>query len=188
MWTYRFGRRTDRTRMQWLQRVQSAEGQVFVHPHSARRRLFIFWARSPLCFFVLSPGSVYHVWSVSRGQLLLSPGSVYHCWGVSWGQLVGVGYVWVTSKRPVPCPAGDLPCPVLSFAAEPRSVVALEARIWDVHRFRSVQSRGRTALASVFFSACWASSLRTVCTAAVHKEACLDSMAVHTYSGIAPHT
>ena len=45
-------------------------GHSSFHPHSAPRRLFIFWTRSPPCFSL------------------------------------GVGYVWLTSKRPVPFPAG----------------------------------------------------------------------------------
>ena len=42
-------------------------GHSSFHPHSAPRRLFVVWTRSPLVFS-LSPGSMYHLWGVSWGQ------------------------------------------------------------------------------------------------------------------------
>ena len=78
---YRFGRQTDRTPMQCVQRVQSAGGRAFVHPHSAPGRLFVVWTRSPrsLLSVVCERVPILERVSVSPGFLCkdVLPGSLF---------------------------------------------------------------------------------------------------------------
>ena len=93
-----------------------------------------------------------------------------------------------TTKRPFVCQPeleSVCLCHLCFFKLDAKFVVSW----WlDVLRSKSVQVRGRTAWQVCSLFCMLGLVTRTVCTAAVQQRACIETMAVHAYSGLAPHT